>query len=88
MKSYTIDEYKKAGCSEMEFPAMIAVHGITRGQVCDTGCHAFGRCDAYQKLTSGLSIDNKVIKELSTESVRDEAKRRDISISQVRRERK
>jgi len=54
MKSYTVEQYIKAGCPEMEHQNMMAVHGLTGGKVCDTGCHAFdsGKCPAYKKLVA------------------------------------
>lgn len=57
MKSYTVQQYITAGCHEMEHSNMLAVHGITGGKVCDTGCHAFngGKCQAYKKLTAVTS---------------------------------
>ena len=64
MKSYTVEQYRIAGCQEMENKSMVAVHGITNGKVCGTGCHAFagGKCQAYKKLigiTSKLKTLNQ-----------------------------
>jgi len=85
MKSYSMEDYKKAGCKEFENPSMIAVHAIVGGKVCDTGCYAYhsGRCGAYKNL-----VNDRVVPETPTETVREEAKRRGISISEVRRQRK
>ena len=67
MKSYTIKQYLDAGCQEMEVPAMTAVHGMTGGKVCDTGCHAFdsGKCPAYKKLVA-VKIQVKAPRHQST----------------------
>lgn len=85
MKSYSIDEYIEAGCEEMNIPAMIGVHGLSNGKVCDTGCHAFdgGNCKAYKNL-----IFERKAKEEPTETVRQEAERRSLSIKEVRRQRR
>jgi len=84
MKSYTGEEYIAAGCKEMH-GAMLAIHVITAGRICDTGCWAFdgGKCPAYRKLISFKGQSKAEI----LETVRQEAARRGISISQVRRER-
>ena len=88
MKQYTIDQYRQAGCPEMS-GGMLAVHSITGGRVCDTGCSAFegGRCKHYQKLTGSETIRAKY-ESSSAETVRDEAKRRGVSIAEVRRGRR
>ena len=82
MKSYSVAEYILAGCKEMDSPSMLAVHGLTQGKVCD-GCHAFndGKCLAYKKLTSFKTPISMTLQE----TVKQEAKRRGVSISQVRR---
>jgi len=84
MKSYTIDEYLRAGCTEIMVSAIMLNYSSLDGKVCDTGCWKFhnGKCGAYQRLIYNLKKP-----EVPYETVRDEAKRRDISISQVRRER-
>jgi len=70
---------------------MIGVHNMTNGKMCDTGCHAFrdGECYAYKKLTHSveqlLAVKSIAIK--PQETVKQEAKRRGISISEVRRQR-
>lgn len=105
MKSYSVAEYQRAGCTDMK-DAMLAIHVIADGKVCDTGCWAFddGKCPAYRRLTFderaqqqqqydrlrsaiGLakSIGQNTIPQ--TETVRQEATRRGVSISQVRKER-
>ncbi len=86
MKNYTIQEYIDAGCNEIKVTSMQAVWIITGGMVCDTGCHAFanGKCDAYKKLT----IAPKPVIRKPMETVRQEAVRRGLSISEVRRQRR
>lgn len=68
--------------------AFYAVHGLTQGKVCDTGCAWFehGRCPAYNRLIVPLA---STIATASTplETVREEAARRNLSISEVRRQR-
>lgn len=90
MKSYTVEEYKKAGCQEMN-GGMLVVHGMTDGKVCDTGCARFeeGKCVAYKKLigTSPASPSSSSYEAVPVETVKQEASRRGISISEVRRQR-
>ena len=87
MKSYSIHDYQLAGCQEMH-GAMVVVHMATQGKVCDTGCWAFkdGQCPAYKKLTAPLST--KIMQTFNADTVREEAERRKISISEVRRQRR
>ena len=89
MKSYTIQEYLDANCEEMKDLTMRAVHGLSNGKVCDTGCHAFdnGKCTAYKNLISNQKAETQSNFEI-VETVREEAKRRNISISEVRRQRR
>lgn len=84
MDSYELEDYRKAGCKEFKNKSMIAVHALVGGKVCDTGCYAYnsGRCSAYKNL-----VNTRVVAELPSETVRAEAKRRGISISEVRRQR-
>jgi hypothetical protein len=85
MNAYSIAQYSSAECPEIEIPSMIAVHGITGGRVCDTGCHLFnnGYCRAYKNLTRNLKASIQ-----PTETVRAEATRRGVSINEVRRNRR
>jgi hypothetical protein len=87
MKSYSIAEYMGAGCMEVYRSSMIAVHRYTQGKMCDTGCWAFhqGRCLAYRKLTIAVTTSATT---QYVETVRQEADRRGISISRVRKERR
>ena len=85
MKQYTIEQYLDAGCEELKLPVMMAVHMLTRGKVCDTGCHAFngGACKAYKNLVKGQTAISQ-----PTETVREEAARRGVTIAEVRRDRR
>lgn len=88
MKAYTVSQYKDAGCPEMENASMLAVHGITEGVVCP-GCYAFlnGDCPHYQKLIKGHNgVDD--LPGVAKETVREEAKRRGVSINTCRKERR
>lgn len=86
MKSFALQAYKDAGCTLV--PAMgaaaVELWRETSGALCP-GCAAYhdGGCQAYRKLTSGRSVLEKQY----TETVREEAERRGVSIKQVRRER-
>lgn len=85
----TLVEYKAADCPFYLHspPAFYAVHGLTNGNVCETGCSWFdsGNCAAFRK----LSIPYKVTAgQAPQETVRDTAKRIGISISEVRRRRR
>lgn len=89
MNSFKIDAYIAAGCTMLPpqkdgLAAMHAVHGLTGGRLCDTGCVAFrgGKCSAYMRLTRNLPAQP-----ISTETVKQEAARLGISISEVRRRR-
>jgi hypothetical protein len=67
--------------------SMQAVWEFTNGKVCDTGCHAFdnGKCAAYKKLTT---VSPTVPIQEIGETVKQEAARMGLSISEVRRQRK
>lgn len=89
MKSFDAMQYLAAKCNfAHESPRpFLAVHGITQGRVCDTGCAEFqgGKCAAYRALTASATPAGPSPE--PTETVREEAARRGVSISQVRRER-
>ncbi len=83
MQRFEVAEYMAAGCFQVErgpgFAVGVGLHGFTDGRMCD-GCPEFkeGRCPSYKELTRGLA---------PTETVREEAARLGISISEVRRRR-
>ena len=91
MNFYTIQEYVDAGCPEVGDATGIAIYHLTGGKICDTGCNRFqgGRCGAYNRLVSRSQVATlNHRKEEQTETVREEAARRGLSIKQVRRERR
>ena len=88
MQRFEIVEYMAAGCFQMERVAVgVGLHGVTDGRMCD-GCPKFkdGRCPSYKELTRGLAQKKREIL-VPTETVREEAARLGISISEVRRRR-
>ena len=86
MDSYRVHEYQQAGCPEIDSPVMLGVWALTNGKMCDTGCHAFnkGNCKFYKKLTATTTASNQI---QHSETVRQEAARRGLSISEIRRQR-
>lgn len=86
MRSYSIDQYMFAGCPEMH-GGMIAIHRMTDGRVCVTGCYAFeeGKCQFYRNLTTSIMFNPVQPTVIRGETVRDEAKRLNVSISEIRR---
>ena len=91
MQRFEIAEYMAAGCFQVErgpgFAVGVGLHGFTDGRMCD-GCPKFqhGKCDSYKELTRGLAQKKRDMPE-PTETVREEAARLGISISEVRRRR-
>lgn len=91
MRMYDLYEYVNAGCMQVEsgkFAIGHALHNATGGKMC-IGCHVYndGKCVSYKKM-SGKYDKVKIQQPLYTETVRDEAKRRNVSIKQIRRERR
>ncbi len=87
MKARSLDDYKKAGCTLA--PAVgdetaLGILASTNGDMCK-GCAAYhdGKCRAYNRLVSGRAVLQKQY----SETVREEAARRGISIGEVRRQR-
>ena len=81
MSKFTVDQYHAAGCelALLTSSALFqALHFTLAGQLCDRQCayYAGGRCKALKTLT------NPVV-----ETVREEAARLGVSISEVRRQR-
>lgn len=82
MRAFTFLEYRQAGCFQAEDAIGLGIHAATNGRMCD-GCPAFkNRCEAYAKLPHMASVRAPVTR---TETVREEAKRRGVSINEVRR---
>ena len=95
MNSYDIHDYEAAGCFHTWDNIMTAVWLAVKGKVCTTGCYSYqdGRCAAYQKLTVNekrVSAPTRISTQYGnyTDTVREEAARRQVSIKQVRRERR
>jgi hypothetical protein len=88
MNPYPAIKYFEAGCdfAKSGAGAFYAVHGLTQGRVCDTGCawYANGKCAAYRGLTAVPAAP----KQDQGETVRQEAARRGLSINEVRRQRR
>lgn len=86
MNSIPIQSYRDAGCAfwDNSVPAFTLVYTATRGRVCDTGCawYADGRCAAYRAITAVTKPEP-----VFAETVRAEAARKGVSISEVRRQR-
>jgi len=89
MDRKNIEDYRSAQCPFEQETGLVfsAVHQVTNGRVCDTGCAQFngGKCPAYQKL---IIPSNDGAGQLPQETVRETANRLGISISEVRRRRK
>ena len=98
MNRYELYEYVNAGCMYVEDSKFekasphvgAALHGFTNGKMCDTGCPVYnnGNCAAYKKMTARYEVKTKPSPLPRIETVRNEAKRRGVSIKQVRRERR
>jgi len=100
MNSYSMQEYSEVGCMQLEKVALLLGHAlwsVTGGRMCDTGCPAYkdGQAACFKKLTANeqsdpvpVRIGTKLDMAVQDETVRQEAKRRGVSIKQVRRERR
>jgi len=90
MHSFNITEYIETDCFQLErgptFAVGIALHLATNGKICE-GCPKFngGKCPDYKKMV--FNRDNQTQPTPQPETVREESIRRDISISEVRRQR-
>lgn len=91
MQRYELAEYMDAGCMQVErgpgFAVGVGLYGFTGGRMCD-GCPKFqgGKCPSYKELVSGRKQAARQI--ATAETVRQEAERLGISISEVRRRRR
>jgi hypothetical protein len=84
--AYTIREYVDAGCEQLKGGADViglGIYAVTEGRMCD-GCHAQPKCKAFVKL-QGAPVWRAPI--APAETVRQEAARLGVSISEVRRRR-
>lgn len=92
MDRFEIVEYMEAGCFQVEggpgFLVGVGLHGLTDGRMCE-GCPQFrkGRCPSYKELTRCRAQKKRELL-APTETVREEAARLGISISEVRRRRR
>lgn len=91
MQRFELAEYMAAGCFQVErgpgFAIGVGLHGYTDGRMCD-GCPKFenGKCPAYKTLMKGATQQKQML--APTETVREEATRFGVSISEVRRRRR
>lgn len=88
-RPYTLGQYVAAGCYQVVKDGKpdvigIAVHGMTKGLMCN-GCAYASGCDAKAKLNGVVRVQSR--HSAPTETVRQEAARRNLSISEVRRQR-
>jgi hypothetical protein len=90
MKKFSTDAFALAGCEfgKSSIPAFLAVYGLTDGNVCETGCAWYrgGQCPAYKKLK--FADAPKAVIQKQQETVRETAERLNISIGEVRRQRR
>lgn len=90
MNAYTVEQYKDAGCTLTDgrgFIPFTVLFSHANGKLCDTGCAYYGggRCPNYKILTR-TSLPSPMGKPLlPEETVRQQATRMGISLSEVRR---
>lgn len=85
-QSFTLREYEASGCFQFEVPFLAyALHQVTQGRMCN-GCPKYegGKCESLRKM---LRPAVKALAQPAGETVRQEAARRGLSISEVRRQR-
>lgn len=87
LQPYTLGQYVSAGCYQVVKDGKpdvigIAVHGMTKGLMCN-GCAYASGCDAKAKLNGVVRVRSQRI--AVSETTRQEAERRGLSISEVRR---
>ena len=88
-RKFSLHEYTQSGCMQFEAPELgFALFNITNGVMCE-GCPAFhnGRCPSFQKMIATHPLTTQPAAE-PVETVRQEAARRGLSISEVRRQRR
>lgn len=92
MQRFEVHEYMNADCMQLERgPMLIAgleLHSLTGGKMCD-GCPKFNRgtCESYKELMRSARPAMKT-PHVPQETVRQEAERLGVSISEVRRRRR
>ena len=86
MKVFTVQQHKDANCyiADGRGIPFETLYSYANGKLCDRGCAYFdgGRCAAYKKL---IVAGDRPIQQAHTETVRQQAERMGISISEVRR---
>ena len=91
IKPYTLDQYAAAGCIVLARNGQIdvlgaGIHGATGGMPCN-GCFMLPMgCSAYKTLRGDATVKTQT-QEQPSETVRQEAARRGLSIGEVRRQR-
>src|ERR1700761_2455455 len=82
-------EYRDAGCMQFEPGLMLglAIYTLTNGKPCP-GCPKNGACGAQAKLSAPSPESAILLQPIYGETVRQEAARRTLSLSEVRRQRK
>ena len=87
MQSFTIEQYRDSGCFQFESPVIgMGLHQVTQGRICN-GCPKYngGNCASLRKMLRPAAL---ALQQPAGETVRQEATRRGISISEVRRQHK
>jgi hypothetical protein len=86
MKVFTVQQHKDADCylTDGNGIPFETLYSYANGKLCGTGCafYSGGRCPAYRKL---IAAGDRPIQQAPTETVRQQAERMGISISEVRR---
>ena len=82
---YTVTQYANAGCGQVGDFIGLGIHAVTGGLMCN-GCPVLrSGCSAFAKLSAAAT--KQQLPSAPSETVRQEAERRGISISEVRRQR-
>jgi len=86
-KYYTVQQYVDAGCMQMdELLLGLVIYRLTKGIMCKGCPKADQNCAALFILRREEMVKPRAV--TPSETVRDEARRRGVSIKQVRRERR
>ena len=83
MQAFTIEQYRDSGCFQFEKPELAhGLHQYTHGRMCN-GCPKYegGKCESLRKML------RPAVGQPAGETVRQEATRRGLSISEIRRQR-
>jgi len=86
MKVFTVQKHRDANCylADGKGIPFETLYSYANGKLCGTGCafYSGGRCAAYKKL---IAAGDRPIQPTPTETVRQQAERMGISLSEVRR---